>query len=140
MEYHFKVHKEADGYWAEGVELKGCVSQGRHLEDLRTNLQEALDLYLDEPEDSRVVFPLPKRRARGRHVMAIPVGPHIALAMLLRMERLKKKWTQKEVARRLGVPLYSYQRLERAKTANPEWKTLVKLLRLFPGVDLQYAV
>ena len=140
MQYHFKIHKEKGGYWAEGVELKGCFSQGEDIEELKTNLEEALNLHLDEPEDSRMVFPLPKYRVRGKNIVRISVDPQIALAMLLRMERLKRKMTQNDVAKKLGVPLYSYQKLERARTANPEWKTLVKLLRLFPTFNLKYAV
>lgn len=139
MEYHFRAHKEGDGYWAACVELKGCVSQGQTLQELKRNVKEALDLYLDEPEDSRVLFPLPRRHVRGKRIIAVPVDPQIALALLLRMERLKKGLSQKEAAVRLGVPLYSYQRLEHAKTANPEWKTLVKLLRVFPHLMLRQA-
>jgi DNA-binding XRE family transcriptional regulator len=55
------------------------------------------------------------------------------------MARLKRGWTQKMVAERLRVPLYSYQRLEDYKKANPEWKTVVKLHRLFPELDLNEA-
>lgn len=28
MQYHFKKHKEDGGYWAECIELKGCVTRG----------------------------------------------------------------------------------------------------------------
>lgn len=56
------------------------------------------------------------------------------------MERLKRKWTQKATAKELGIPLYSYQRLEDSKTANPEWKTLIKLRRLFPRLNLNHAI
>ncbi len=103
-------------------------------------MQEVVDLYLDEPEDSRVIFPSPRKRVLGRNIVKVAVNPHIALAMLVRTERLRNKWTQKEVASRLGVPLYSYQKLEHSETANPEWKTLVKLLRLFPQLNLNFAI
>lgn len=139
MKYHFKIHKEGKGYWAECLELKGCVTQGDDLEDLKRNMKEVLDLYLDEPADSRAFFPLPKKRTPGRNVIEVAVHPQIALAVLLRRERLKKKWTQTAVADLLGMPLYSYQRLENSKTANPEWKTLTKLLRLFPELDIRQA-
>lgn len=140
MEYHFKMHKEDGGYWAECVELAGCVTQGDDLAELKKNMQEVLDLYLDEPEDSQVIFSLPRKRLLGRNIAKVTVDPQIALAMLVRTERIKNKLTQKEVASRLGVPLYSYQRLEHSETANPEWKTLVKLLRLFPRLDLSFAI
>lgn len=139
MRYHFKIHKERNGYWGECIELKGCLSQGDNIEDLKKNLQEALNLYLDEPEESDVVFPLPKRRVAARNLIAVAVDPQIALASLVRSERLKRRWSQKLAAKELGMPLYSYQRLEHSKTANPEWKTLIKLRRVFPDLDLNLA-
>lgn len=139
MKYHFKLHKEGKGYWAECVELKGCFTQAETLVELKDNLKDALDLYLDEPEDSKVLFPLPKKRVKGQNIVQVEVNPQIALAFLLRRERLKKKWTQVVVAKLLGMPLYSYQRLENSKTANPEWKTLTKLLQIFPELDIREA-
>lgn len=139
MKYHFKIHKEGRGYWGECLELQGCLSQGSTLEELKMNLKEALDLYLDEPADSRVVFPMPKKQ-RGRNIIEVEVDPRIALAFLLRMERLKRKWTQKNAAKELGIPLYSYQKLESSRTANPEWKTLIKLCRIFPRLNLNQAI
>ena len=139
MKYHFKIHHDGEGYWSECVELKGCVSQGKTRDELLHNLQEALNLYLDEPEDSRVIFPLPRRRVAGRNIITMPVDPHIALAFLVRRERLQRKWTQKQTAEQLGMPLYSYQRLESSTTANPEWKTLIRLCTVFPTLRLSDA-
>ena len=139
MRYHFKIHKEKKGFWGNCIELKGCVSQGKTLQELKKNLKEALDLYLDEPEDSTVIFPLPKRNILKHGIISIQVDPKIALAFLIRRERLLKKWTQKETAGQLGIPLYCYQKLENAKTANPEWKTLTKLLKIFPDLNLKLA-
>lgn len=139
MKYHFIIHKEKKGYWAECMELKGCMSQGNSLDELKFNLKEALDLYLDEPEDSKIVFPLPHKSAREHNCMAIEVDPVIALSFLVRRERLKRKWTQQMAAKELGVPLYSYQKLESSKTANPQWKTLVKLHKIFPSINFNEA-
>lgn len=139
MKYHFKYYKEKKGYWAECVELEGCRSQGDTLDRLKRNLQEALNLFLDEPEDSRLVIPLPKKRLLGRNILTVAVDPQIAIASLVRSERLKRKWSQKIAAKELGMPLFSYQRLEHSKTANPEWKTLIKLRRVFPNLDLNLA-
>ena len=139
MKYHFRAHGEGGGYWGECCELKGCVSQGDSLEELKANLQEALNLYLDEPKDSRIQFPLPQKNISGDNIIAIEVDPKVALAAMLRQERLKRRWTQKVTAQRLGIPLYSYQKLESSRTANPQWKTLVKLRQLFPTLDLNLA-
>jgi len=140
MEYHFKIHKEKNGFWGECVELEGCTSQGSTLEELKINLKEALDLYLDEPYDSKVIFPLPKKRLLMRNLIKVNVDPQIALAFMLRLERLKRNLTQAETASQMGVPLYSYQKLEKSKTANPEWKTLIRLRQIFPSLDLNLAV
>lgn len=51
MRYHFKVHKEKEGFWAECIELEGCVTQADTKEELNLNMQEALNLYLEEVED-----------------------------------------------------------------------------------------
>lgn len=50
LKYHFKIHKEDEGYWAECIELNGCVTQGDTLEELHHNIREALQVYLQEPE------------------------------------------------------------------------------------------
>ncbi len=139
MKYHFKVHKEGRGYWGECIELKGCLSQGGNSVALRKNLSEALNLYLDEPEDSKLILPLPRRKVSGKNIVEIGVDPQIALAFLVRTQRLKKKWTQKVAAEQVGIPLYSYQKLECSRTANPEWKTLIKLRRVFPQLNLNQA-
>lgn len=53
MKYHFKVHREGKGYWAECIELVGCITEADSIEELRKNIQEALNLYIEEPEDSK---------------------------------------------------------------------------------------
>lgn len=49
------VHSDEDGgFWAEVPSLPGCVTQGETMEELKTNLQEAIALWLEagEPEES----------------------------------------------------------------------------------------
>ena len=138
MQYHFKIHKDKKGYWAECLELKGCITQGETQEALRKNMHEALNLYLDEPSDSRVIFPLPKERVNKSNVEAVLVEPSIAFAFLLRRSRLEQKWTQKTVAEKLKVGLFSYQRLENSKFANPTLSTVAKLKSIFPQLFLDF--
>jgi predicted RNase H-like HicB family nuclease len=41
------IHKaEEGGYWAEVPALPGCVSQGETIDDLRTNVREAIEGWL----------------------------------------------------------------------------------------------
>ena len=63
MKYHFKIHKEKDGFWAECLELPGCFTEGDTKEELFANMQDALNTYIEEPEDSKHLAPLPNPRS-----------------------------------------------------------------------------
>ena len=137
MKYHFKVHKEKKGYWAECIELKGCRTQAGTKEELDHNLKESLDLYLSEPEDSSLVFPEPKKNLKGRNIVAVQVSPSVAFAMELRQTRLKRKLTQVAMMDLLGIRnLSNYQRLEDPDRANPELKTLFELQGKLPELSV----
>jgi predicted RNase H-like HicB family nuclease len=45
---------EEGGFWAEVPSLPGCVTQGESIEELRSNLQEAIELWLEagSPEET----------------------------------------------------------------------------------------
>src|SRR6218665_3650278 len=119
MIYHFRFYKEEKGFWAKGIEIKEALTQGDTWEELEFNMRDVLDLALDEPEDSKLIFPDPNLSLKGRNIVAVPVDPKIAFAMQVRQSRLKNKWTQKEAAKALGMKnIFSYQRLESSKTAN----------------------
>ncbi|MDB5047994.1 MAG: hypothetical protein JWO30_1065 [Fibrobacteres bacterium] len=137
MKYHFKIHKEEKGFWAECLELDGCITQGddrRHLELMMT---DAVSAYLEEPESSKHVFPMPDPTLKGRNIVAVPVDPKIAMAMVVRQSRLERSLTQRQVADKLGMKHISqYQKLESGKTANPELTTLVKLKNLYPNLSI----
>jgi predicted RNase H-like HicB family nuclease len=138
MYYHFKTHREGNGYWAECLELDGCVSQGDTLKELRGFCEEALNLYLEEPGDSKIIFPLPDETLdKNKKLIKIPVEPEIALAVLLRNYRLNVKMTQKQAAEMLGMKnTYSYQRLERK--SNPTLSIISRIHTIFPEIELNY--
>ena len=62
------VHKGEEGetgYWAEVIEMPGCVSQGETLVELQANIQEAMNAILNSsktsiPDDSShfTIWPL----------------------------------------------------------------------------------
>ena len=134
MTYHFRVHTGKPP-WAECIELDGCMTQGRTRAELEKNMREALNLYLEEPESSKLVFPPPCRMRTNRSVVAVEVDPGVAFAVQLRQSRLRSRLTQQEAARRLGLrSIYSYQRLERR--ANPSLRTIKKVTTLFPDLSL----
>ena len=137
MFYHFKIHKESKGFWAESVELQGCVTQAASLKQLYLNMEEALNLYLNEPENSKVIFPLPQRNIIGKNIVKIPVDPKIAFAMKMKIFRSKKGLSQRQVADLLGMKnIYSYQRLESTKKANPNLSTIARIKEIFPEFNI----
>ena len=138
MNYHFKLHKENNGYWAECCELEGCVTEGDSLEEVKAACEEALDVYLYTPDSSDRVFPLPDEILDNeKDLLKIRVEPQRAFAVLLRNYRLNSNITQKQAAKMLGMKnTYSYQRLE--KKSNPTLNIMNKIYTVFPDVKLTY--
>lgn len=137
MKYHFKIHKAEKGFWAECLELDGCQTQGDSKAELHANIQEALDLYLSEPESSKKLFPKPNVKLKGRNIEAIAPSASVAFATVLRELRIRKDLTMNEMKEALGIKNLSvYQRLENPKIANPELKTLAKIKLRFPELKL----
>lgn len=139
MNYHFKIHKEKKGFWAECLEIPGCLTQGGNINQLQANMHEALSLMLDEPEDSKIIFPLPNSKfKRIKSVKEISVEPNIAFAFLLRRERIQKGLTQVQMKEKLHFKnLFSYQKLEMSKYANPTLKSLKRIKDALPDFPFQ---
>jgi DNA-binding XRE family transcriptional regulator len=98
-------------------------------------MREALDLYLEEPPSSKLVFPPPRAIRESANIVAVEVDPRVAFSVQLRQFRLRHHLTQKEAARQLGMRnVFSYQRLERR--SNPSLSTLMRVKRLFPEFSL----
>ena len=48
-EYTVVIERDADGYYVgEVVELPGCFTQARSIEELLRRIREAIELYLEE--------------------------------------------------------------------------------------------
>lgn len=141
MKYHFKIHKESDGFWAQCMELSGCITQGDSIEELTKNMEEALNLYMEEPETSEKLAALPDDTIpKSRNIVEVPVNPAVAFAFLVRYNRLKRGLTQKEVAKMLGLEnLYSYQRLENKK-CNPTLKIIFLIKKVYPDFSVDQAL
>jgi predicted RNase H-like HicB family nuclease len=140
MIYHFNVYEEEDGFWAECVELPGCKTQAETYNELIEFCKESLNIYLEEPTDLKVVFPLPDESLdNDSKLLRIDVEPEIALAVLLRYNRSNLKLTQKQVAEMLGMKnIYSYQRLE--KRSNPTLTIIKRIHSIFPEINLEKIV
>ena len=51
MKLKVVIHEaEEGGYWATVPALPGCVSEGDTLEEMGSNIREAIECYLDIPE------------------------------------------------------------------------------------------
>jgi len=138
MKYHFTIHEEENGYWAECCELVGCIAESDSIENLEKECHETLNLYLEEKTDSKIVFPLPNSTLENKkNILSITVDPEIALAIMLRNQRLHSNMTQKEVSEKLGMKnIYSYQRLE--KKSNPTLSIIKKIHKVFPEIKFEY--
>lgn len=137
MKYHFKIHKEKIGYWAQCIELEGCSTQASTQEKLMANMYEALNLFLSEPENSNYIFPRPRKIKSSSKIKEVEVDISIAVANAIRELRLKNKLTQKKMMEELGLKFLSnYQRLENPKKSNPVAKTLSILKKKFPEFSI----
>jgi antitoxin HicB len=137
MKYHFRIHQDENGgYWAEGVELPRCVTQGDTLAELTAYLKDVLHLYLDEPQGSNVTFPLPDESIEENDsIVAVPVDSRIAVSIIMKNFRLQKKLTQEQAQHIIGLTnRNSYVRLENA--GNPTLETLDKVVQAFPDFPI----
>ena len=138
MIYHFKIYREKSGYWAECLEIRGCRTQGEDIKELANNAHEALNLLLDEPENSKIIFPLPKNVKSQKNILEVKVEPSIAFAFLMRRTRLQKGLTQHQMKNLLEYKsLFAYQKLEKAKYANPTLKSLENIKQHLPEFPFQ---
>ncbi|NGX59127.1 MAG: hypothetical protein KR126chlam3_00272 [Chlamydiae bacterium] len=141
MKYHFRIRKEKKGYSAQCIELEGCITQGDSLKELQKNMEEALNLYVQEPAGSEDLAALPKdsiRKSKG--IIEVALDPAVAFSFLVRHSRITHGMTQQEVATAMGFDnVYSYQRLEKRK-CNPTLKIMSMIKRIFPELSLDYAL
>lgn len=72
--YNFLIHDCAEdgekGYWAECLELNGCITQGETWEQVLKNCKEVLELFLDDNKNYPEPFKLKTDRT---DIVAIPV-------------------------------------------------------------------
>lgn len=52
MKYHLNVFEaEEGGFWAEVVELRGCVAQGETIDELKDNARDAIAVFVEVMEE-----------------------------------------------------------------------------------------
>jgi predicted RNase H-like HicB family nuclease len=90
MKYHFKVRKEGKWFWAQCIEFPGCVTQGTSMHALHKNMEEALNLYIEEPEDSKERAVLPHESIHAsKSIVEVAVDPQSAFAFMMRYQALR---------------------------------------------------
>lgn len=62
-------------------------------------------------------------------------NPFVKLSIMIKISRIKHQYTQSQMAKKLGIGLLPYQRLESGEN-NPTLKTLIKLKEVLQDVDL----
>lgn len=141
MRYHFKIHKEKKMYWAECLELDGCVTQGKTLKELRENMKEALNLYIEEPEDSKFIAHLPNQKIKkSKNIVEVSLNAKVAFSFLVRRSRIERKMTQKRAAFVMGFDsLRSYKTLESSK-CNPTLDVIARVKNIFPDISIDFAL
>lgn len=48
------IEKDENGYFAFVPELKGCVSEGETFEEVKSNIKEAIELYLENMSEDEL--------------------------------------------------------------------------------------
>ncbi|MGK0181285.1 MAG: putative RNase H-like HicB family nuclease [Halioglobus sp.] len=140
MKYHFQFQEEENGrFSAFCIELDGCFTEGDSFEDLLHNMQEALDLYIDEPEpeDGGYLSPLPNCEIKSsRNIVEVRLDPTLAFGLLLKHERIGQGKRQEDLKKEMGFDrIYSYQRLE--KKVNAGIETIDKVKQVFPNFPVE---
>ena len=131
MIYFAKITKQKDKkYLVEFPELEGCFTEGDSLEDALNNAQEVLDGWLASLCDHHLNIPEPKTR-KGRNFHPIAVNVNIEFVISLRRLRKKKRLSQLQVAKRLGISQQAYARLETPFKSNPSLNTIEKISKAF---------
>jgi len=129
--YSAHIWKEDNRTWSvEFPDLPGCFSHGTSLENAKDNAAEALTAYLESLDSRSIKPPLPLT-APGKNRYPIAPSLNVSFAITLKQEREKQGWSQKEVAKRLGVAWSAYQRIENPRKTNPTLLTIEKLQKVF---------
>ena len=128
MVYYAKITKQKEDakYLVEFPDLDGCFTEGDDLDDALFNAQEVLDGWLASLCDHNLNIPDEKVR-KGRNYHPIMANINLEFVISLRRLRKKKRLSQAQVAKKLGISQQAYARLETPFKSNPSLSTIEKL-------------
>ena len=104
--------------------------EGESLEEAKQNAKDALTGYLASIFERNFKTPMPSK-PKGKTIHMIEPEPEVSIPIILRKLREKKKLTQGDIAKVLGISYQAYQRLEKPGKSNPTLKTLKRLAKVF---------
>ena len=134
-----KYIKEDKSYLVEFPDLPGCLTEGESLEEAKQNAKDALTGYLASIFERNFKTPMPSK-PKGKTIHMIEPEPEVSIPIILRKLREKKKLTQGDIAKVLGISYQAYQRLEKPGKSNPTLKTLERLAKVFDkDLKLEFA-
>ncbi len=142
MKFRFRYTIEADGtHVARCLDFFSCQAVAPTLGQLRVHAAEVLHKDLSVPP-STCIFRSPRAAAddaplgNALPIFTVAIRPGAAFALSLRELRTNRILFQRQVARRLGMQLSAYQRLEDPKRANPTLETVARVKKIFPKFDV----
>lgn len=126
MHYFAKIKPIEGVFMVSFLDFPQIKTYGQNLNEALKHAEEALNGCLEADFERGFELPTVTKHS-NKSAYAIPVAPHIAVAIQLRNMRSNR--SQIEIARELGVSYQAYQRLENPRRCNPTLKTLEKIGR-----------
>jgi len=123
IKYQAKVYRDGKRYSVEFPDLPGCFSDGSTKKEACENAREALSFYLEEARNPKWEVPAAKTRRGGQYVWVTPYEG-VAIPLMIRQARLRRGFTQKQFAKKVGITIQQLQKLEMPGKSNPTVKTL----------------
>ena len=127
--YAILSQEEPDEIRVRFPEHKNIITWGETWEEAEKSAGEALNGCLESDFTRGYVLPVASKpkAGRGQRVVFVPLEPEVRTAYMLRAWREAAHMTQAAVAERAGMPLPSYQRMEKPGRANLTVKSLEKV-------------
>ena len=122
LTYGAKIKRDGDGFLVTFRDIKNAFTGALTYEEAMYNAQEVLDLMLLDRLEKDEIIPTPSSIKQGE--VPISVSPDVAAPALLHILRTLSHRSMADVAKKMGVPYQSYQRMESGK--NLTMKSLKK--------------
>jgi DNA-binding XRE family transcriptional regulator/predicted RNase H-like HicB family nuclease len=140
LQYTAFVHREGKHYLIDFPDAPGCHTFAVHKSDIGATAREAIEGWLEAYLTSGQVPPLPRMHhvaRQGEALVCVAIEPKLVLAVEFRRMRFMRGWTQRDVAKRVGVSQQQIAKLE-DPDANPTIETITRVARAF-DMDLVVA-